>query len=70
MAQDGARKWVCYLDGRRQGARSTRLAALNLVSRPWRRGAACVLHLGTGEYWERRGGSWFKLRATWANKGE
>lgn len=53
--------WVVRLGGSRIGAATTRQAAMNRVDRPWRSGTATVRNETTGEEWERRRGSWFKV---------
>lgn len=53
--------WRCWLRGLDAGRRSTRVAAMNIVDKPWRKGAAIVKHEGNGETWERRRLSWFKV---------
>lgn len=45
----------------RFGQHATRVAAMNAADRPYRRGLWRIEHQGTGETWERRGGSWIKL---------
>lgn len=57
-----ARPWECRRLGRLIGTAATRQRAQNFVDRPFLSGNAEVEHLGTGELWERRAGSWFKIR--------
>lgn len=53
--------WITVLNGDFLGRRATRTAAMNLVDRPFRRGSAFVKNTSSGEYWQRRGVSWFRL---------
>lgn len=65
MPADG-KPWAAIKDGMSVGTASTRKAAMNLLDRsrcsPDRHGFAIVVRAGTGEMWQRRGGSWFKTR--------
>lgn len=54
-------EWCVFLGGSRVGSASSRQAAMNRVDRPWRSGLAAVRNERTGEEWERRRGSWFKI---------
>lgn len=64
MARKRAAKWQCRLGGRLIGSRSSLLAAMHIIERPYyMRGYATVTNGETGEHWERIGGSWFKKRA-------
>ena len=59
--------WILYApSGRPVGRRRSLKAAQNHFDRPYQHGNVAVQHDGTGERWERRGGSWFK--AADANK--
>lgn len=51
--------WRCWLGGLHAGRARTRQAAMNLVDRPFRRGAAIVRNERSGEEWIRRRG-WFQ----------
>ena len=53
--------WVVSLRGGYEGRRAARKTAMNVVDRPYRAGLARVAHARTGEAWERRNGSWFKV---------
>lgn len=61
--------WSAWLGGVRSGGRAnTRQVAMNRLDRPFRPGNAMVLNHKTGERWERRGGSWFKVADHWPEK--
>ena len=50
--------WQVWLSGSSVGHREGRQAAMNVIDRPYQKGLGKVVHLATGETWERRGGSW------------
>lgn len=55
--------WMMYHGRRYVGARATRQVAMNALGKEstTRFGFARISHRATGEAWERRRGSWFKV---------